>query len=1069
MKLDSDLNPVFVVPVGLNGYANALYYTSMSKSVYPDNETGGLIYDVPYITDYVGMDRESNSYKLLSPMSYELKKIRDDGGNLVYPAGSYLIKIDGQGKISHAVEYTRSKYGSAEANDILYGDNNIEKLNGTTEALFYPMEDNSYIIAKDIYSSNSGTRIKLDSGEMVTINPSTTSVIYKINSEGKIEWLKQISGAGPNATPVNFRANGSYGYVLYPNIETDDDGNLVLPFALYDKYSEVGNPDFTTITNDTTQSNPTKWLYLRYAISDEVQPSGPEAYTLTLENRRKEFKITAEANEGGKVIVTNPENGEEIVNTNANKKTTLETVKYGDNNIYDIKIKPDAGYVIKSVKVNGKDVKYTVNNDSSITLNKINDIKEEKNVSITYEYGMSQVVVKHYLYGTTESIFSDEIITGQISTTYRTEPQVTELYRLAQENGEDILPDNMEGVFTLEPQTVIYYYTENQVALRINYYKDGTSEELVPTLETTAPVGSMYSTTAEVIPRYTVSRVLGKESGVLNKDLTEVTYMYVEDENAKVIVRYVDRNTNEDIAPQVVMSYAYDAEYTTDNDVTIPAKYRYVGSTPNTSGRAEQALTEVIYYYEVIPFNIGVEKKIKTLAINGINIPIYNDKNMTVKPEASDEVIVKYEITVKNTGEIKSTFKLDEDDILGFVIHEQGEFGIVGDKYEINVELEPGTQKTYNILYRWNQKSYGISVNNVSLKEVSNEKGFEEPDSGDNTSTATIRVEKPEETPTPTPPKKTTTTTTTTTTTEEITTTEEVTTTRRRTTTKAPEVKGEEVKNNKFPLIILIILAILALIGLIIFFILGIRPTVYVGISGGIVSGVAAKVLQDRKKKVKGVFISTGYNIQEANSAKEICDKLEIEYIEEEITQEDKIELGKYIVDEIKSNRIPNVDNYYLTNILIKKLRKHGKRISLGINARISGDEIISGINPMYDEHERLAGLDTDIIKHMILPIGELDNHEINSIANNNNIRGIGESSVVTKIGEANLNGILGSTISNNQGNIVEKSTNKVLGTHEGMVNSIIKLINNSDEQLITGYNIDSFDINENIIYVSHR
>ena len=1003
MKLDENLNPVYVVPVGLNGYANALYYTSMSKSVYPDNETGGLIYDVPYITDYVGMDRDSSSYKLLSPMSYDIQKIRDWDGNLVYPSGSYLIKIDGQGKLSHAVEYTRSKYGeSAEANDILYGENNIEKLNGTTEALFYPMEDNSYIIAKDIYSSNNGNRIKLASGEMVTINPSTTSVIYKINSEGKIEWLKQISGAGPNATPVNFRANGSYGYVLYPYIETDDDGNLVLPFALYDKYSEVGNPDFTTITNDTTQSNPTKWLYLKYALSDEVQPSGPEAYTLTLENRRKEFKITAEANEGGKVIVTNPDNNnEEVVNTNASKKTTLETVKYGDNNIYNITIKPDAGYVIKSVKVNGKDINYTVNNDSSITLNKINDIKEEKNISITYEYGMSQVIVKHYLYGTTESIFSDEILTGQISTSYTTEPNVTELYSLAQENGEDILPDNMEGIYTVEPITVIYYYTENQVALRINYYKDGTSEELLPTSETTAPIGSVYATSAEVIPHYSVSRVLGKESGVLNKDLTEVTYMYVEDENAKVVVKYVDKDTNEAIAPQVVMSLPYNEEYTTNNDVTIPSNYRYAYSTPNTTGRAEQALTEVIYYYEKIPFNISVYKKINRLVINNVNIPIYDEKNMNIRPEKTDEVTVDYAIIVKNTGDIKSTFKVDEEDILGFVISDKKEFNISGDKYEVNVELEPGEEKTYNITYKWNQKSYGISTNNVSLKDVSNDLGFDEPDSDDNNSSATIKVNKPDTPPPATVPTKKTTTTTTTT--EAPTTEESTTTTRRKTTTKAPEVKGEEVVKKPFPWwIIIVAVTGIGIIGLLIWLLpILLRKTVLVAISGSVGSAVAAKLLQERQCKVTGLFINNGTNLGQLTYAKQVCSKLGIDLYEEAIDKQK-------IVEAIAHSPNEDLDKIY-NKVLIDTLRdvakeQHIKYISTGTYATKKGNRIEPGINQVFDESTKLSLLTDEDIKKLLLPLGEIEYQEINKIAEQNNINyNSNKQTAIEKLGNNNI------------------------------------------------------------------
>ena len=32
----------------------------------------------------------------------------------------------------------------------------------------------------------------------------------------------------------------------------------------------------------------------------------------------------------------------------------------------------------------------------------------------------------------------------------------------------------MEGTFKVEPQTVVFYYVENEVDLRVNYYIDGT-------------------------------------------------------------------------------------------------------------------------------------------------------------------------------------------------------------------------------------------------------------------------------------------------------------------------------------------------------------------------------------------------------------------------------------------------------------------------------------------------------------------------------------------------------------------------------------------------------------------
>ena len=718
---------VFYTPISINGrvidtpYDNVDYTFDIKLT-----DDGGFILGTE-TTRGISTTGSTNDY-----YNVGLQTIEDD--NLFYREsnyGNYFMKFDGTGKLVD-IRLATSTYRDLTNN---YEDDIVHIFGGLSGGAYvYLPEDDSYIFATTPdglynYSINgvSTKVVELANGEMVAIDPQATYIFYKVNNEQKVEWVKQYKGM---TKWYNYSSNFIKMYL------SSDGKRIGIPvrFTTNDPIVEIGNDDIPVIQGEAGSVQ-----LLLFEISDEVTPSGPEAYTLNIENKRKEYKVTTTSNIGGEVKITKPDDTEEVINNG-----TIETVKYGDDNVNVINIKPNPGYVIKSVKVNDKEIGYTVNDDASITLDTIKDIKENKNINITYEYGLSTVIVKHYLNGTTDSVFSDEILTGQITTPYKAEPKSDYLYSVAEENGEVILPDNMEGEFTLEPQTVIFYYVENEVELKTNYYIDGTDTELAPSNIERKVLGSTYQTAPLNITNYELSRTLGEESGTLNNN-TEVTYMYQELTESKITIRYVDKDTNQDIIDPIIKTVTRHEPYTTDDPVTLPSNYRFTSVSGDPAGTADDAEIEVIYYYEVIPFNVKADKKINSVLLNGEKQTINDSKNVVISPFKKDNLIVYYEINVENTGEIKATFKIVEEDIPGFEIYDKGEFTKTDAGYELNVELEPGAKASYKIGYKWNQKDYGISTNKVELKEVTNPNGFDEPDSDDNISKATVETTIPED------------------------------------------------------------------------------------------------------------------------------------------------------------------------------------------------------------------------------------------------------------------------------------------------------------------------------------
>jgi len=287
---------------------------------------------------------------------------------------------------------------------------------------------------------------------------------------------------------------------------------------------------------------------------------------------------------------------------------------------------------------------------------------------------------------------------------------------------------------------VIFYYRENDVELNVNYYIDNTEDELAPTLVEKKLLGSNYTTEPLNIDFYRVSRVLGDESGILSQDKTVVTYFYQE-VTSTLTVKHLDINTREEVAPTETREIRLNEQYETSASTDIPVNYRNVSKTTNANDIATKENIEVIYYYDIIPFNVSVDKRIGSITVNGENININDSKSTKISASKYDEVIVYYEIELKNSGDIKALFKVNEEDVNNFEIYDLGEFTETNEGYILEATLEPGESKTYRIGYKWNQGKYGISTNKVEINDVSNELGFDEPDSSDNKSITAILIE----------------------------------------------------------------------------------------------------------------------------------------------------------------------------------------------------------------------------------------------------------------------------------------------------------------------------------------
>ena len=277
----------------------------------------------------------------------------------------------------------------------------------------------------------------------LTNNGSYDGMIIKYSASGEVEWARSVGGS--NTDQINSVAETSDGGVIaggYSNSSTIEAGR----FNIENKGDYDG-------------------LILKLQPNTGV----PEIQELTVENSRKEFKITTDVKEidgvkGGSI------SGED--------KNPYEKVKYGENSTNEIKMTPDENYEIISITVNGQEYPFTANEDGTYTMPQFTNMTEDKHIEVTYALKDNKLTInkvdsktKTPLPGATfkidqieertepENVIGELTANGETYYEADTTNEVTEVQGELTNNGTYYFIKNEDG--TLTPTNGKKYQTEN--------------------------------------------------------------------------------------------------------------------------------------------------------------------------------------------------------------------------------------------------------------------------------------------------------------------------------------------------------------------------------------------------------------------------------------------------------------------------------------------------------------------------------------------------------------------------------------------------------------------------------
>ena len=496
-----------------------------------------------------------------------------------------------------------------------------------------------------------------------------------------------------------------------------------------------------------------------------------------------------------------------------------EQVTYGENSTKNIVVKSDDGYHVARITVNAQEVKFT-ETDGQVELDKFIDVTEDKIIKVEFAKSSSRIVVHFYEEGTTNKLSENIIIQGKEGDEYKTEPatDVPSKYELS------VTPENATGVMTDSTIDIIYYYRVKDAILTIKYLEKNTDLELAAEEVQHGKVEENYRTDEKQIDGYVLVEHVGDTEGKFKEGENVVIFYYVK--RTVIIVKYLDKDTGNEIADMVTIDGKNGDEYTTEpkeipgyvmveepeiksgtmtdenielvyyyrrparvvtkyfdkdtgdeietcvtqdgyqnDEYTTEAKdikyYKLIATPDNATGTMKVTVTKdengkdivedttyVTYYYRKLIFNLNIDKKVSSVTVNGEESIINGDLGKVEvhrKELNTAKVEVKYIIKVTNDSELTGKASILEDIPTGMIMNTEKNAGweVKGTTATRETkELQPGESEEYLVVLDWEngENNIGMKENTASIISTENEAGFEEKDTTDNEDKADIIV-----------------------------------------------------------------------------------------------------------------------------------------------------------------------------------------------------------------------------------------------------------------------------------------------------------------------------------------
>ena len=277
-------------------------------------------------------------------------------------------------------------------------------------------------------------------------------------------------------------------------------------------------------------------------------------------------------------------------------------------------------------------------------------------VDVIYYYIYRSKVTAEYIDKNTGEKLTDDVTQkGHDGDNYTTERKTFDDYKLVE------VPANADGSMTKDDITVTYYYVHTSGGVIVNHIDIKTGKQLLDETKEEGYEGDPYETHEENIPEYDLVKEKYPENAVgkMTIEPTRVTYYYIK--KTEVNIKYVDKETGEEIdEPTNIPGHEGD-DYTTEPK-DVPG-YDLIEEPENKDGTMTADPIDVIYYYKrpakviVNYYDIDTKEKLADeIEITGYQ----NDDYTTEQKDIKYYEIAK--IPENKEGKMTVTVTKDEND-----------------------------------------------------------------------------------------------------------------------------------------------------------------------------------------------------------------------------------------------------------------------------------------------------------------------------------------------------------------------------------------------------------------------
>lgn len=262
-------------------------------------------------------------------------------------------------------------------------------------------------------------------------------------------------------------------------------------------------------------------------------------------------------------------------------------------------------------------------------------------------------------------------------------------------------------------------------------------------------------------------------------------------------------------------------------------------------------------------------------------------------------------------------------------------------------------------------------------------------------------------------------------------------------------------------------------------------PTVFLGMSGGVDSSVAALLLKQQGYHVVGIYMKNWSEdlpgmqcpwAEDLADAKRVATKLAIDLEIFDFQSQYKHHVVDYMLSEFKRGNTPNPDIMCNSAIKFKlfldtALERGADLIATGHYARVIKNQLTLAVDSDKDQTYFLYRISQAALDKTIFPIGHLHKSAVKKLAADHGLHNAfkKESMGVCFVGDVGIKDFLQEYLPKQPGPVLDFDTKQNLGTHDGAMFYTI----GQRHGLSSGHNLPLYivdkDITANIIYVSQN